>query len=215
MVQPILVPRDDFSQSGNLDHFELHPTFPVHDRSSAHFAGWHCIKRAEPRVTQMGTHKVGDRFKLDDARVWMRLHFWACRETGLFAGGRAWMQQGKCETATPLQLEFENWYERFIGHFMRVYERSAPAFARVDSAWSDLRTEAGHKNIADYLEVQAVPDYFEKGRHGMEDIVGQRNAREARAVAGLSAVDDGWPYNDSGEFVDCKCDGGESDRCGN
>merc|ERR1712107_763873 len=39
------------------------------DRSSAHYAAWHSPKR-EP-------HKWGEHFKPDDARVWMRLHFWA------------------------------------------------------------------------------------------------------------------------------------------
>ena len=48
-----------------------------HDRSSAHYAAWHSPKR-EPE-------KFGDHFNLHDARVWMRLHFWALRESGLWA----------------------------------------------------------------------------------------------------------------------------------
>ena len=47
-------------------------TITVHDRSSAHFAAWHSPKR-DPAVW-------GEHFKLDDCRVWMRLHFWAARE---------------------------------------------------------------------------------------------------------------------------------------
>ena len=47
----------------------------VHDRTSAHVAAWHSAKRAPA--------DVGRRFKLDDARMWMRLHFWAARESGL------------------------------------------------------------------------------------------------------------------------------------
>ena len=47
----------------------------VHDRTSAHVAAWHSAKRAPANV--------GRRFKLDDARMWMRLHFWAARESGL------------------------------------------------------------------------------------------------------------------------------------
>jgi hypothetical protein len=47
----------------------------VHDRSSAHVAAWYSAKRPP--------HKVGEHFVLEDARVWMRLMFWAARETGL------------------------------------------------------------------------------------------------------------------------------------
>merc|ERR1711920_1216635 len=68
------------------------------DRSSAHFAAWHSHKR-EP-------HKWGQHFKPDDARVWMRLHFWAARETGLFQ---------------PQFRAFMDYYIRFIGHFISVY----------------------------------------------------------------------------------------------
>jgi hypothetical protein len=46
-----------------------------HDRSSAHYAAWHSPKR-EPE-------KFGEHFKLDDCRIWMRLHFWAMREAGV------------------------------------------------------------------------------------------------------------------------------------
>ena len=60
---------------------------------------------------------------LDDARVWMRLHFWACREVGLFSGGvEADVVSNK--PPTQLKLDFQNYYERFIGHFMRIYERA-------------------------------------------------------------------------------------------
>eukprot|EP00971_Amphidinium_carterae_P104365 2066779-Amphidinium_carterae.1 len=45
-----------------------------HDRSTSHLAAWFSPKR-EPE-------KRGEHFKPDDARVWMRLHFWAARETG-------------------------------------------------------------------------------------------------------------------------------------
>merc|ERR1712159_945102 len=46
-----------------------------HDRSSAHFVAWHSPKR-EPE-------KFGQHFKLDDRRVWMRLHFLALRESDM------------------------------------------------------------------------------------------------------------------------------------
>jgi len=93
----------------------------VHDRSSAHAAAWFSPKRA-PDV--MGQH-----FKLHDARNWMRLNFWAARESGLFA-------------RSPT---FASWYVRFIAHFVRVYESSAPQFARDSARWS-----ADPKNIAAY-----------------------------------------------------------------
>lgn len=47
----------------------------VHDRSTAHFAAWHSPKRP---AAEYGRH-----FNLEDARVWMRIHFWAAREEGL------------------------------------------------------------------------------------------------------------------------------------
>jgi truncated hemoglobin YjbI len=92
------------------------------DRSSAHFAAWHSPKR-EPE-------KWGDHFKLDDARVWMRLHFWAARETGVFE-----------------HPEFMDYYVRFIGHFINVYSSKSPAFARESARWS-----ADPSNIKRYLD---------------------------------------------------------------
>lgn len=94
----------------------------VHDRSSAHAAAWHCSKR-KPEVQ-------GDHFQLHDARVWMRLMFWSCKEVGVF----------------ELSPTFESWYVRFIAHFVRVYEREAPPFARESCRWS-----SSEENIAAYL----------------------------------------------------------------
>lgn len=84
----------------------------AYDRSSAHFAAWHSPKR-EP-------HKWGQHFKLEDARVWMRLHFWAAREVGLF----------------DEHSEFMEYYVRFIGHFIRVYSSASPPFTRESVRWS-------------------------------------------------------------------------------
>ena len=98
-------------------------TVVVHDRSSAHVAAWHSPKR-EP-------HKVGQHFKLDDARVWMRLMFWSARSEGLF-------------DRSP---RFAEWYVRFIGHFVRIYESTAPAFARESARWSE-----DQRNIEAYLQ---------------------------------------------------------------
>jgi len=95
----------------------------AHDRSSAHFAAWHSPKR-EPE-------KFGSHFKLDDARVWMRLHFLAARETGMFEEHPAFM----------------DYYVRFIAHFIRIYASGAPAFTRESARWS-----ADPANVKQYLE---------------------------------------------------------------
>ena len=58
--------------------------------------------------------RVGTHFELHDARTWMRLMLWSGMESGIFE-------------ASPT---FEDWYVRFIAHFVKVYERLAPPFAR-------------------------------------------------------------------------------------
>ena len=93
-----------------------------HDRSSSHFAAWHSPKRSD--------EKWGRHFKLDDCRVWMRLHFWSAREVGMF-------------NSCP---EFMDYYVRFIAHFVSVYERTAPQFARESARWS-----AKKENVDAYL----------------------------------------------------------------
>jgi len=94
-----------------------------HDRSSAHTAAWHSPKR-EPE-------KWGDHFKLDDARVWMRLHFWAAREVGFF----------------EQHPEFMDHYVRLIGHFVSVYSSQSPMFTRESARWS-----SDPANIQRYLD---------------------------------------------------------------
>jgi truncated hemoglobin YjbI len=92
-------------------HLPMRGEHVVHDRTSAHVAAWFCPARPE--------HRLGEHFKLHDTRVWMRLMFWSCRETGLFA-----------------DKVFESWFVRFIGHFIRVYEGMAPLFTRDSARWS-------------------------------------------------------------------------------
>lgn len=96
-------------------------TVVVHDRSSAHVAAWHSAKRP--------AHEVGRRFKLDECRVWMRLHFWALRTV---AGEKS--------------PAFTDYYVRFIGHFVARYEGTATMFARDSWRWS-----ADPKNVEDYI----------------------------------------------------------------
>jgi len=93
----------------------------AHDRSSAHFAAWHSPKR-DPS-------DWGEHFKLDTCRVWMRLHFWAAREEGVLD-----------------HPAFADYYCKLIGHFVSVYEGTAPPFARESMRWS-----ADPNNIKRYL----------------------------------------------------------------
>eukprot|EP00038_Savillea_parva_P011902 m.200979 g.200979 ORF g.200979 m.200979 type:complete len:306 (-) comp21280_c0_seq1:308-1225(-) len=129
----------------------------VHDRSSAHFAAWNSPKR-HPSV-------VGEHFNLQDARVWMRLMFWSAREVGAFDG-----EAGKA---------FEDWYLRFIGHFVRVYEGLAPPFARESARWS--------------LNPENTRRYLENGRQ-MPDVHAQ-STREAYASLPAEERHSAWPYD--------------------
>ena len=110
-------------------------------RQPSHYRAWNNRAR-HPAVR-------GDHFKLDDARIWMRLHFWAAREAGL----------------GPQQHPvFWNWYKKFLGHFIRVYDRGAPPYVDESAAWS-----ANPKNIIRYIEngrrmvdvIRARPGYVE------------------------------------------------------
>lgn len=126
----------------------------VHDRSSAHAAAWWSPKR-EP-------DSWGRRFTVADSRNWMRLMFWSAREEGLFE-------------RSP---RFAEWYVRFIGHFVRVYERQAPMFARESARWSEDR-----RNIDRYLAAGLR----------MEDV---HRVSEARALTELPESErrTAWPY---------------------
>ena len=121
-----------YTQSGWSDELLVRPQTEVtvaggrkvivHDRTSAHVAAWHCVKR-EPE-------RVGRRFKLEDTRVWMRLMFWSAREEGLL------------EDAV-----FERDFCQLIEHFIAVYERSAPPYTVESMLWS-----ANEGNIERYIE---------------------------------------------------------------
>jgi hypothetical protein len=91
-------------------------------RQPSHQHAWHSHNRApEDR---------GKRFKLSDCRVWMRLHFLACRETGLAD-----------------HAAFMGYYVELIQHFVGVYERSAPMYAQESAEWS-----ADPANVQRYLD---------------------------------------------------------------
>lgn len=126
-----------------------------HDRSSSHYAAWHSPKRL---AGQFGRH-----FKLDDCRIWMRLHFWAMREAGLFE-------------ASPAFCEY---YIKLIGHFVSIYERSAPPFAREAARWSE-----NQKNIDTYLKNNRV----------MKDVTGVSFSKAFRGLPVEEQEDERWPY---------------------
>lgn len=133
------------------------------DRSSAHFAAWHSPKR-EP-------HKWGQHFKPDDARVWMRLHFWAAREAGLFE---------------PQHAAFMDYYIRFIGHFVSVYSSKSPPFTRESARWS-----ADPKNIEQYLKSgNCMSDVIDKP---IEKALAELPADE-REYTGSRHHNPSWPY---------------------
>jgi hypothetical protein len=129
----------------------------VHDRTSAHVAAWNSPKRAP--------QDVGHRFELDESRVWMRLHFWALRDAGLH----------------ELSPSFTDYYVRFIGHFMRVYESTAPMFARDSFRWS-----ANPQNIQTYLDNNKT----------MTDVLGLSHRQALRQLPKEEREDVEWPYND-------------------
>ena len=128
----------------------------VHDRSSAHVAAWHSPKRS--------SQDVGRHFQLDECRVWMRLHFWALRESGM-------LEQSP---------SFADYYVRFIGHFVRVYESAAPNFARDSFRWS-----ANPANIEEYIR---------NGRR-MNDVLNLSLDQAKKQITSAEANDYVWPYH--------------------
>jgi hypothetical protein len=84
----------------------------VHDLASAHVAARHSPKRP--------SSEMGRPFGLDECRVWMRLHFWALRESNV----------------VHKSPSFVDYYVRFIAHFIGVYENTATLFARDSYRWS-------------------------------------------------------------------------------
>jgi hypothetical protein len=130
-------------------------TAVVHDRSSAHAAAWYSPKRP--------SNEVGRHFKLDECRVWMRLHFLAMRQSGI----------------VEKSPSFADYYVRFIGHFVSVYERSATKFTRESFRWS-----ADPKNVETYLQ---------NGRK-MKDALDVNFWNAARDLPKEELEDDEWPH---------------------
>lgn len=138
----------------------------AHDRSSAHFAAWHSPKRE--------AHKWGEHFKPDDARVWMRLHFWAARECGMFQ-----------------HQAFMEYYIRFIAHFISVYSSKSPPFTRESVRWS-----ADQSNTERYLaNGHVMTDVIGKP---VEQALRELPAEE-QLYTGSRARNPSWPYENSPE----------------
>ena len=131
-------------------------TAVVYDRTSAHAAAWYSPKRP--------SNEVGRHFTLEECRVWMRLHFWAMRETGLMEKSPS----------------FADYYVRFIGHFVAVYERSATKFARDSLRWSE-----NPKNIERYI----------KNGRKMKDVLGLSFSQATKQLPEAELDDDDWPHN--------------------
>jgi hypothetical protein len=141
-LQPITI-------ANNIQHV-------VHDRSSAHAAAWYSPKRPQ--------EDVGRHFQLDECRVWMRLHFWALRESGIIEKSPS----------------FADYYVRFIGHFVRVYESTAPNFTRDSYRWS-----ANPSNIDTYIQ---------NGRR-MNDVLNLSLKNAVKQIPSSEANDYVWPYH--------------------
>jgi hypothetical protein len=135
-------------------------TAVVHDRSSAHAAAWYSPKRP--------ANEVGRHFNLEECRVWMRIHFWAMREAGI-------VEQSP---------SFADFYVRFIGHFVAVYERTAPMFARESFRWSE-----NPKNIERYI----------KDGRKMKDVLGARFSKAVESLPEGESEDDYWPHQVNGQ----------------
>jgi hypothetical protein len=142
----------------------------VHDRSSAHVAAWYSSKRS-PSI-------VGRHFQLDECRVWMRLHFYALRETLMKS-----------------HPTFADYYVRFIAHFVRVYEGTAPSFARDSFRWS--------------AEPENIKTYIRNGRV-MKDVLGLALDEAQSQIPASELFDYEWPYNKTESFsVEVDFGGGE------
>jgi len=133
----------------------------VHDRTSAHAGAWYSPKRPE--------NEIGRHFNLEECRVWMRLHFWALRESGI----------------TEKSPSFADYYMRYIGHFVAVYERSAPKFARESFRWS-----ANPDNIHEYEK---------QNMRVMKDVLGLSRVEAESQLPQHELEDYEWPYNQTAE----------------
>lgn len=131
----------------------------------------HNLARNRIRCTLCDTERHGLKsiiivtfFNIFHPQTWMRLHFWAMRESGL------------CD-ASP---SFHEYYVKFIGHFVSVYERKAPPFTREADRWS-----ANPDNIK---------KYYDDGKK-MTDLIGLSHQQALKGLPNGEASSAGdWPY---------------------
>lgn len=128
----------------------------VFDLASAHIAARGSLKRPKDQYDRA--------FQLDECRVWMRLHFWAMRESGV-------MKQS---------LGFADYYVRFIGHYIGIYETQSPMFTRESLRWSE-----DPKNIEQYLA---------NGRR-MTDVLGLSVEEAKQQLPEEESSETVWPYH--------------------
>jgi len=76
---------------------------------------------------------------------------------------------------------FADYYVRFIGHFVSVYESSAPTFARDSLRWSASQTN--------------IDWYIHRNSRKMKDILGLSLKDALQQIPKSEANDDEWPYN--------------------
>ena len=81
--------------------------------------------------------------------------------------------------AESAKSQFQDWYCRFLAHFVRIYENSAPMFVHNELMWS-----TNMRNIQMYNED------IEKGSHGMDDVIGVLNPQNA--IKRLSKEEQNW-----------------------
>jgi hypothetical protein len=134
----------------------------VFDLTSAHIAARGSVKRPKEHRERA--------FQLDECRVWMRLHFWAMRESGVFIQSPS----------------FADYYVRFIGHYIGIYESQSPMFTRESLRWS-----ADPKNIDKYIA---------NGRQ-MTDVLGLSIEEARQQIPEKERSDTQWPYYQLREVV--------------
>jgi hypothetical protein len=138
---------------------DLHVVF---DLASAHIAARGSLKRPKEHRERA--------FQLDECRVWMRLHFWAMRESGVFVQSPS----------------FADYYVRFIGHYIGVYETQSPLFTRESLRWS--------------ADPENIDNYIANGRR-MIDVLGLSIEEARQQIPEEERSDTQWPYHTVKESI--------------
>jgi hypothetical protein len=192
----------------------------VHDRSSAHFAAWHSPKRE--------LDKLGDHFKLDDCRVWLRIHFWACRKAGLFpptasnVGNPIYEEEGvsvNSNTANNSSSTSSNATSSTTTatantatanpppatgatptqlRFQSWYLRFLSHFVRIYERTAPVFAPCELAWSGDAENLSRYEEAIARGEHGMGDIVG--GTAERNPMGNLSEREAEWVEENEGEW---------------